>query len=402
MDYRNKITKRLKKLSGKQNIATIFFDWVHLMAITMSNSAEKALKPYSLKFSLKPVELVGNEENIRKFFYDFYYVGDYTQHTIRPPKELHSFVLKQLAEQLGHYELGTGLPSSAVYFLLYLMICRVQQKRFVYIDSWIKKKIEKEKDFHMLYSLKNQLFKEFGVEVPKEEFVWLYVVLITQRTVNKREQERLFTERFNQWSSIKPIAKEYFADAQFDGWDRNKLEDFLTSYLVSKSLTQTIHPIWNKQQMEEVDRVKKEYPDAYPANHQFLKKHQRGLKYPASVFEDIVVGFTLFITLLVNAYQPRKTILFLLEGDALTVQEIRQHALRQLAQSHQLLFLPLEELTMEQVISESIDLVVTNYRPYLWDFPSEKEYVLINTPPNKSDWLRIVQQLDHQSYPAVV
>lgn len=42
MDYRNKITKRLKKLSGKQNIATIFFDWVHLMAITMSNSVDKA------------------------------------------------------------------------------------------------------------------------------------------------------------------------------------------------------------------------------------------------------------------------------------------------------------------------------------------------------------------------
>jgi len=364
--------------------------------------AEKALKPYSLKFSLKPVELIGNEENIRKFFYDFYYVGDYTQHTIRPPKELHSLVLKQLAEQLGHYELGTGLPPSAVYFLLYLMICRVQQKRYVSIVPWVKKKIEKEKDFHLLYSLKKQLFKEFGVEVPKEEFVWLYVVLITQRTVNKREQERLFTERFNQWTLIKQIVKEYFSDSQFDGCDRNNLEDFLTSFLVSKSLTQTIHPIWNKQQIEEVERVKKDYPEAYQANYQFLKKHHRVLKFPARVFEDIVVGITLFSTLLVKIYQPGKTILFLLEGDALTVQGIRQHALQQLAQSHQLLFLQLKELTMEQVISKSIDLVVTNYRPYLWDFPFEKEYVLINTPPKESDWLRIAQQLDQQSHPTVV
>lgn len=41
MNYKNEISKRLKNLSGKQNISTIFFDWVHLMAYTISNSVDK-------------------------------------------------------------------------------------------------------------------------------------------------------------------------------------------------------------------------------------------------------------------------------------------------------------------------------------------------------------------------
>jgi len=364
--------------------------------------AEKALTPYDLRFSLNPVELIGNEENIRKFFYDFYYVGDYTRHTIRPPKELHSLVLEQLADQLDHYELGTGLPPSAVYFLLYLTMSRVRQNRYVAIVPWVKERVEKEKDFHLLYSLKEQVMKEFGVEVPKEEFIWLYVVLITQRTIYDRVQEQRFFERFNRWPSIESLAEKYLSDPKLDGWDHKSLVDFLASFLVSKSLTQVIHPVWNKQQIEEVDRVKMDFPETYQINYQFLKKHQQVLKLPAPYFEDIVVGFTLFNTLLLKAYQPGKTILFLLEGDALTVQGIRQHAIQQLGQSHQLLFLQLKELTMEQIDSEPIDLVVTNYRPYLWDFLLEKDYLIINTPPNDSDWLRVTQQLNWQSPPTIL
>lgn len=41
MNYKDEISKRLKNLSGKQNISTIFFDWVHLMAYTVSNSVDK-------------------------------------------------------------------------------------------------------------------------------------------------------------------------------------------------------------------------------------------------------------------------------------------------------------------------------------------------------------------------
>ena len=41
-NYQKMITTKLQSLSGKQNISTVFFDWVHMMAYAFSNSADKA------------------------------------------------------------------------------------------------------------------------------------------------------------------------------------------------------------------------------------------------------------------------------------------------------------------------------------------------------------------------
>ncbi|MGF2074987.1 N-6 DNA methylase [Enterococcus casseliflavus] len=41
-NYQKMITTKLQSLSGKQNISTVFFDWIHAMAYAFSNSADKA------------------------------------------------------------------------------------------------------------------------------------------------------------------------------------------------------------------------------------------------------------------------------------------------------------------------------------------------------------------------
>lgn len=40
-NYQKMITTKLQSLSGKQNISTVFFDWVHMMAYAFSNSVDK-------------------------------------------------------------------------------------------------------------------------------------------------------------------------------------------------------------------------------------------------------------------------------------------------------------------------------------------------------------------------
>ncbi|MGJ1010780.1 hypothetical protein [Enterococcus casseliflavus] len=40
-NYRKMITTKLQSLAGKQNISTVFFDWVHMMAYAFSNSVDK-------------------------------------------------------------------------------------------------------------------------------------------------------------------------------------------------------------------------------------------------------------------------------------------------------------------------------------------------------------------------
>ena len=333
------------------------------------------------------------------FFYDFYSGGEYTPHTIRPTKALQSIVRKQLIGQVNNYEIGTGASASGFYFLVYLMINRFQQGKRVSVCPTIIENVEKEQDFGILYSLRDVLANELEVIIPKEEFIWLYLVLVTQRTMNRLEQERLFYIRFNQWPSVKAIAEKYFSDSQFDGWNRVLLSGFMASFLVSKSLTNAIHPVWNKQQVEETDAVIKNHSKAYHKNYQFLNQHQHLLGLGDLYFEDVVIAFTLFTNLLLEAYYPKKSILFLLEGDAIVIQTIRQQAMTRFGSQHRLLFLQLQELTSDRIDAEEIDLIVTNYQPYLWDFPFEKDYFLIKTIPNETDWSRVTQELNHFEHP---
>lgn len=357
--------------------------------------AEKAIDEYGLSFSLNPVDLIGEEECIRKFFYDFYSGGDYTPYTIRPTNTLQTVIRNQLLGRGNNYEIGTGASASGFYFLVYLMMNRFQEGKKVTVCPLIVEQVEKEQDFDVLYSLKDAIADEFEVSIPKEEFIWLYLVLVTQRSMNRLEQERLFYMRFNQWPSTTAIAEKVFSDSQFEEWDQSLLKEFMASFLVSKSLAHAIHPVWNKQQAEEKEMALKRYPKTYYKNYKFLYQHQQLLGLGNLYFEDVVVAFTLFTNLLLESYRPKKSILFLLEGDAMVVQSIRHQAKTRFGSQHRLLFLQLQELTSDRIANEEIDLIVTNYRPYLWDFPFEKDYFLVNTIPNEADWSRVKQELNH-------
>jgi len=111
------------------------------------------------------------------------------------------------------------------------MIRRVQQNNFIKIAPKVKKMVEKEKDFQVLYSIQETISKEYDIKIPKEEFIWLYVVLISQRTMHNLDQEHLFLERFNQGVKVKAIATDYFSESKFSGVDQNSINTNLTLFL---------------------------------------------------------------------------------------------------------------------------------------------------------------------------
>lgn len=355
---------------------------------------EPYLESYGLHLSLKPVTFVGEEANIRKFFFDFYYNGEQTPYMIRPPEGLHTLFLKELSEDLGNYEVGTGVSTSAFYFLLYVTMVRVQQKNRLSLPKWIKTIVSKEKDMALLLRFSRVIQKEYGVLLEEEELIWLYLMLISTRTIDRYDQEIKFLTRYNQWPALKELAAAYFSDPLFEEWDKTILEGFLASFLVSRQLNDVLYPVWNKQLAEEMVGIKTDHREAYQKNLAFLEKHPRTLVLSKTYQEDVAVSLTMMVDLLINYYQPVKHVVFLLEGEALVVQTIRLLAQRYLGTNYALLFLPLHELTEERLQEEAIDLIVTNYRPYILDYALKKEYVLMNTMPTPSDWERVQQALN--------
>ncbi|WP_195514580.1 helix-turn-helix domain-containing protein [Enterococcus sp. 1001283B150225_161107_E12] len=352
------------------------------------------LADYELTLAFNPVNFLGEEANIRKFFFDFYYSSEQTPYTIRPPEDLHTLVLNELSGKLGKYELGTGITISAFYYQLYIAMVRVHQNHFMSLPEWVKVSIYQEKDFQLLYSLQERIKDEYEIYLSKEEFAWIHLSIISKRTIHRVDQEQTFNQRFNRWKDLQFIVSDYLSDPFFEQWDTDTLEPFMTSFFISRLMNEAVSPVLNKE-LEEIHwMVKKSDKQIYEAHKQFLLKHAQVLSFSAQYFEDIVVSFTAYMNLLFHYYQPVKKVLFLLEGDYLVVQSIRMQARVLLGEYHKLLFMPLQELTPEHLNDAHVDLIVTNYRPYLLDYALDTDCVLMGSIPTAQDWARVKHQLN--------
>ncbi|MDA9461010.1 helix-turn-helix domain-containing protein [Enterococcus mundtii] len=355
---------------------------------------EPILAEYDLSLTLTPVNFVGEETNIRKFFFDFYYSSEQTPFTIRPPEGLHTLILNELSSKLGSYELGTGTTASAFYYHLYITMVRVNQDQFISLPEWLKNVDYQEKDFQLLYSLQTSIHKEYEIYLPKEEFAWVHLSVISKRTINRVDQERTFSQRFNCWKGLEQVVSDYLSDPFFAKWDIDTLSQFMTSFFVSRLMNEALSPILNRELEEIRLMVKKTYGKIHEINSSFLQKHAHTLSFSTVTFEDVAVSFTLYMDMLFHYYQPVKHVLFLLEGDYLVVQSIRIQAQELLGDHYNLLFISLQEMTQERLSEAHIDLIVTNYRPYLLDYALETDYVLMNSIPTAQDWKRVKHLLN--------
>jgi hypothetical protein len=271
---------------------------------------------------------------------------------------------------------------------------RVKQGQLVTIPDWLREIDYQENDFQLLYSLQAIIKKEYGVFLPKKEFSWIHLSVIAKRTIHRKDQEVVFLQRFNQWPMVEQVVADYLSNPFFDQWDIDTLKVFVTSFFVSRKLNDAISPVLNKELAEVTSVVKKDHQNLYHEHRAFLKNYAEDLSLSSAYFDEIVVSFTMYMGLLLQYYQPKKRVLFLIEGDYLLVQSIRIQARQQLGETHELLFLPLQELTHERLTSQQADLIVTNYRPYLFEYHLKADYVLMNTIPDPKDWVRIKHRLN--------
>lgn len=405
--YQEKKEQLLKNEVLLEIVGTIFYgepvalaDLAHQYSYAESTlrrflvKIEPTLAEYGLSLTLTPVNVVGEEINIRKFFFDFYYSSEQTPFTIRPPEGLHALVIDELSSKLGNYELGTGTTVSAFYYHLYITMVRVKQHQYISLPEGLKNVDYQEKDFQLLYSLQAKIHEEYEIYLPKEEFAWVHLSVISKRTIHRVDQENTFSQRFNQWDGLEQVVSDYLLDPFFAQWDTDTLGEFMTSFLVSRLMNEALSPVLNKELVEVRQMVKETYGQIYEINAYFLQTHAQILPFSAATIEDVAVSFTLYMDMLFRYYQPVKQVLFLLEGDYLVVQSIRLQARELLSAHNHLLFIPLQELTQERLNDEQIDLIVTNYRPYLLDYVLKTEYVLMNSIPTDQDWARVKYQLN--------
>ncbi|TPR55093.1 helix-turn-helix domain-containing protein [Enterococcus sp. OL5] len=356
--------------------------------------AQKALIDYDLEVSFTPVTIIGKEENIRKFFFDFYYEGAQTPHTLHPPKDLHELLIEELSEHLGEYELGTGCTVTAFYYLLYITMERNRQGLTVTLPEQLKTIDVQERDFQLLFSLQGAIEQRYGVCLSKEEFCWIHYQIISRRTLNRKDLEETFFERFNQWPELEKITTTFLRATGVDQREQDQLAPFLHTFFLTRKYNDQISPVLNKVMAEEKVSVITNYSSELKRAIHFLDEHQGLLGLSEAYFEDVAVSLTLYSYILFHYYAPKRTILFLLEGDYLITQYIRAQAQQLLGYRHSIRYLKIKELNEAQLKHEEVDLLVTNYSPYVSDYSLTKDYVLMKQVPDRQDWARVLDKLN--------
>lgn len=363
--------------------------------------SSEILDSYNLQWSSNPLTIDGSEANLRKFFKDFYFEGVDTAYTLVPDSSLHELVLDQLMGKLVKYDIGSGTTPAAFYYTFYISIKRASLGFPIIVSNELTEQAYKSENFALLYSLKDGIKDLYGVELPKEEFAWIYIVTICKRTLDQEELEKRFYQNFYQGPEIDELTDDYLQIFDFSYESYSKVRIFLRSFFLSRKINHILAPALNKESQDIKDSLIRSDNENYQQNLSFLKRYQKVDFLSDRYLEDLCVSLTIYSDLIFDFYSVKKRIFFLLEGDHFICQKIRSHAIQQFGQKHSLTFMPLQLLTQETLSSEHIDLIVTNYSRYLLDYIIKIDYLLLKPVPNEQDWRNLERKIDPYRKPFI-
>lgn len=352
-------------------------------------SAQSVLRQYGLILQMNPIQIIGEEIAIRKFFFDFYYEGSQTPHTLHPPKGFQELFLQQLSEESNSIELDTAVGIASFYYRIYIAFERYRQGFRVTLSESLETIICKENDFERLFSFISTLGNSYDYTLSKTEVAVIHYDILTQRAVRSIDSEILFYERFGIFSEIETIANHYVNSLTDSSWDQSKLLIFYKSFFLSIKIKEAISPILNKTMSDKIKSIRSHQTNAFYQNLAFVEDYAEQLQLSTKYQEDVATSLTIFADLLSHVYAAKKRIYFILEGDSLTRQSIIYKATQFFGKQHHLKFITIWDLSKERLLEASIDLIVTNYSPYITDYVATTPYVLINTVPKAKDWQTI-------------
>ncbi|OTN75500.1 hypothetical protein A5886_000570 [Enterococcus sp. 8G7_MSG3316] len=352
------------------------------------------LKNYGLTIGYSPVNMKGNETNIRKFFQDFYYEADVTPHTLLPPKELVDMVMVDMDVSPAKIR-NSDIPPTDFFYALFIIIERCREKNYVTVPDRFAYLIRNISGFTYYNLLKERIIEEYGVEIPEKEFIWLYLLTVTKRTLTEPLLEKDFIETYSFWPEFRQISQAYTATWSSSFKQTQDIECLIHSFFVAKKIADETAPALNGVQAE-IRELAQESPQ-FKQNLSFLNQQQNILGYSPLYLEDISASLTLYQEAIREYYdRPIQRIAVVLEGNLQICQSIRARFLRYVGNDMQVYFPRINEVTTGYLALQQIDLVVTNYSEYLTDFILVTDYLLLKAIPDRFDWMRVIQKINPQ------
>lgn len=340
---------------------------------------------YDLKIKQKPLNFIGDELNIRKFFLDFYYVSDVTPHSVFP-----SETIKDIAKNIysnSKIAENNSMTFLELSYILYIVAERSNQGYGVQLP---KKLVEIYLESKNLDQLNEYFYKIKLDRLSNDERAYIFFLICSKRTL-VQEKELEFVEKFEHYFDPS-VCIDNFLNNYRDFTNNIEIDNiFVRSFVLSTILKTLISPVYNKNIIDftsdSIEYNSTEYDKVLPifsASFQCLTKN----KY----YKEIISNFLRVRQSVRDIYwNEKKTVLFLLEGDLYVRQNIEAKAIKYL-NFHKLFFI--DKINYDRFINKhTVDVIVTNYIEYV-DELSQAKCILFKSIPDINDWQHLLIRLD--------
>lgn len=343
------------------------------------NVLKKVLKKFNLTLNLSPIEILGDEINIR-YFYSRFFEQDPDFIRNNHPETLYTFL-----KSLTHAE---SLILNVDYHRL---ICwaavieqRIKQSKTVYLKPEI---LEKYSNTYTISAIRTALNK--SVETPlynqfsNSEII--FVFLISLDALGYDEKSNFFPEGFlSEMELFENVANQFFQDANLTYSLNFELKSIIKAFLINEKVLQDLSPLFQKNNSKFQELIEKKYPRTFSIWNTILE-NDNTFVYK----KDLAAS----LTSLTEARMTRsRNILFVVSGNPAETTYYRYLANKYIPKTDKLFFIsdqPIDEMLIGRL---NIDIFISN-------FPLEYSnlncmFFKFSRVPLEREWLALSKMLN--------
>lgn len=353
------------------------------------------LKEFKLELSLTPIAILGEEVNIRHFFFYFFYnMNDIS--TINHPTEVeYEFHMKLLA---GYDEIRkTSNFSQHRRGLYWIMVVntRIKQGHFIKINPELKKKQKKMETYQVLAQVVESLFPVFVADsVPEDELVYMDLltldifVYLGDRVISGFHSKE-------EMDAVDDFLAKAFQVIGIDAIEASDLRVFI-AYFRNQIILSKLTPLFQKNVYEVNQLIKGGHKTLFYKWVDLLQNDPIMQIANVEYIEDVAVNLTIFthcMTYNKRFKERERHILFTFDGPNAYLNYLATLVEKFNIKNVRITLLTNEHVTNELIKERQVDVVVCNYKDD--DVVLDCEVYKSERVPTENDWEQIRNVIFH-------
>ncbi|MBC1293251.1 helix-turn-helix domain-containing protein [Listeria booriae] len=350
---------------------------------------KKVLKEFKLDLTLTPVAIVGEEVNIRHFYFHFFYnTNDIS--SMNRPTEKHQKIFREsyrFFSEVTSHRVAT-LHRSSLYWIM-VTTKRLEQGHTITLDSSLKSIVRHLRAYEFMPQFGPIYFPDIEKQYVTEDEI-LYATLLTLDNYVYEKGELYETEDLLDKENLEVIHRflvRAFAALEKELPEKETLSLYVL-YLRNLFFLTKLTPLFQKNSMEVNKLIKHRHPVIYMKWLEILNDDPIKKKFGIEYAEDVAVNLAMFTYFSQHGKSDKKKhVLFTFDGKKAYTNYLEILVNSFVNQNVKVTFLVNQHITSKIIEDLDVDIVIYNYK----EDSEQLDCVKYRTErmPTEHDWERI-------------